>query len=138
MDCRHLLDTNIVLFFLFDKKELDRRVRDILDNRNNLFYISTASVQEIIHLYNGGKFQSAWKKAEDILPSIEAVHFELLPVKRAHLAAYATLSTLSGHNDPNDHIIISQAIAERMMLISSDRKFDFYTRQKLDLIFNNR
>jgi hypothetical protein len=38
----------------------------------------------------------------------------------------------------NDHIIISQAITERMKLISSDRKFSFYLKQKLELVFNER
>jgi PIN domain nuclease of toxin-antitoxin system len=140
MDRRHLLDTNIVLFLLSGQKEkeLTTRVLDKLENHNNLFYFSTTSVQEIIHLYKKGKFKSVWKKAEDILPAILALNIELLPVKREHLATYATLSTMPGHNDPNDHIIISQAITERMKLISSDRKFDFYANQKLELVFNDR
>jgi PIN domain nuclease of toxin-antitoxin system len=65
-------------------------------------------------------------------------YFELLPVKKEHLATYATLSAAPDHNDPADHIIIAQAITEQMRLISSDQKFEHYTKQKLHLIFNSR
>jgi PIN domain nuclease of toxin-antitoxin system len=135
---RYLLDTNIVLFSLHNSKELDRKVKDRLEDYNNLFYVSMVSIQEIIHLYKRNKIVTNWKKAEDILPSIEALHFEMLPVKREHLVTYSKLSTLEFHNDPNDHIIISQAITERITLISSDHKFEDYTKQKLSFLFNSR
>ncbi|MDR3189131.1 MAG: PIN domain-containing protein, partial [Prevotellaceae bacterium] len=70
--------------------------------------------------------------------AIEKANFQLLPVKREHLLTYAALSTPKWHNDPNDHIIISQAITERMFLISSDRKFEQYINQDLHFIFNDR
>jgi PIN domain nuclease of toxin-antitoxin system len=136
----YLLDTNIVLYAVDNGKELDGYVRDILDNYgcNNRFFVSTVYVREIIHLYKRGKIKTGWKRAEDILPAIEAMGFELLPVKKEHLAAYASLSTPAAHNDPNDHIIIAQAIAERVTLVSSDRQFEGYTRQRLSFIFNSR
>ena len=43
-----------------------------------------------------------------------------------------------GHNDPSDHIIISHAITERLPLISSDRRFEFYRKQGLDFVFNKK
>jgi PIN domain nuclease of toxin-antitoxin system len=135
---RYLLDTNIVLNFLFNPKELERKVVDILDDYNSRFYVSTVSVQEIIHLYQRSKIKTGWKKPEDILPAIESMNYELLPVKREHLAVYASLSVKDNHNDPNDHIIISQAIAERLTLISSDSQFIYYVKQKLRFIFNER
>ena len=139
MNRHYLLDTNIVMFFFLNPKDLIRKVQNRLNDSNNIFYVSTTSVKEIIHLYNSGKIKkSRWKRAEDIVPDIESAHFELLPVKREHLVTYATLSTPKEHNDPNDHIIISQAITERMILISSDRKFMQYINQDLRFIFNDR
>jgi PIN domain nuclease of toxin-antitoxin system len=122
---------------LQQSKEIEKGIWDILNDYNNLFYVSTVSLQEMIHLHQRGKLYSVVKRAEDILPAVEE-RFYLLPVKREHLATYAALSPQAEHNDPNDHIIISQAITEKMMLISSDRKFDAYTRQKLSFLFNNR
>ena len=139
MNRHYLLDTNIVMFFFLNPKDLIRKVQNRLNDSNNIFYVSTTSVKEIIHLYNSGKIKkSRWKRAEDIVPDIESAHFELLPVKREHLVTYATLSTPKEHNDHNDHIIISQAITERMILISSDRKFMQYINQDLRFIFNDR
>jgi PIN domain nuclease of toxin-antitoxin system len=134
---RYLLDTNIVLFALRDSEELDRNVSALLMDYGNLFYVSTVSIQEIIHLYKRGKIKTAWKKPEDILPGIEQ-HFDIMPVTREHLVTYSKLSVVNGHNDPNDHLIISQAITESITLISSDRQFEGYTKQKLDFIFNRR
>jgi PIN domain nuclease of toxin-antitoxin system len=73
---------------------------------------------------------------------IEAIENEfgirILPIKKEHLLTYARLeiNTAQDHKDPSDHIIISQAITEKMPLISSDQKFQFYTNQKLDFITN--
>ena len=135
---RFLLDTNILVFSLFNPKELEREVIDILNDFNNRLYVSTASVQEIIYKYKRNKIKTRWKNVEEILPSIDNVHFELLPVKREHLVTYSKLSILNEHNDPVDHIIISQAITEKITLISSDNKFEYYIPQKLDFIFNDR
>lgn len=42
------------------------------------------------------------------------------------------------HNDPSDHVIITHAITEKLPLISSDRKFEYYRAQGLELIFNEK
>jgi PIN domain nuclease of toxin-antitoxin system len=135
---RYLLDTNIVLFSLCHPEELDRYVKEIVDSYGSRLYISTVSIQEMIHLYKREKIQTNWKKIEEILPAIEAADFEILPVKKEHLITYSKLIPLDSHNDPNDHVIISQAITEKITLISSDGKFERYVKQKLDFIFNSR
>ena len=134
---RYIIDTNIVLFFLSNPKELEREIIDLLNDYNNRFYVSTASVQEIIYKYKRNKIKTKWKKPEDILPSIET-YFDILPVKKEHLVTYSKLSISNEHNDPVNHIIISQAISEKITLISSDGKFEYYIPQKLDFIFNDR
>jgi PIN domain nuclease of toxin-antitoxin system len=136
---RYLVDTNVALYWLFNQKELEGYVHDILGSFNGLFFISTVSVQEIIHLYTrGNKLETPWKRPEEILPTLDATGWELLPVKRDHLATFATLNPKFGHNDPSDHVIVSQAIAERLTLISSDLAFEFYTTLGLSLLFNVR
>jgi PIN domain nuclease of toxin-antitoxin system len=138
MDRRYLLDTNVVLFELVEQDEVSPLVCDILDDYNNLFYVSVVSILEIAMLVNGGKFHKRWKTAAEVLPAVEAINYQLLPLKREHIITYTSLQHAQGHNDPFDHSIISQAIAERMTLISSDHKFKDYANQKLTLIFNKR
>jgi len=135
---RYLLDTNIVLFSLFNHDELENEVSCLLDDYNNLLFVSTISVQEIIHLYKKNRIKTNWKNAEDIVPSIESANIKILPVTNEHLMAFARLTVTAKHNDPNDQIIISQAITEKYTLISSDQKFESYTKQRLNFIFNCR
>ncbi len=42
------------------------------------------------------------------------------------------------HRDPNDRLIVAQAISDRVPLISSDRKFERYRNYGLDFMFNER
>ncbi|MDR0868512.1 MAG: type II toxin-antitoxin system VapC family toxin [Planctomycetota bacterium] len=135
---RYLLDAHIAVYMLSNSPELDRAVSKIFSDHITERYISTVSVQEIIHLQKIGKIKPYGEKPEDVIFACETAGFHFLPVNREHLRAYANLTTHPDHKDPNDHIIIAQAIAERMTLISSDRQFDFYTRQKLRLLFNRR
>ncbi|GHT37999.1 hypothetical protein AGMMS49965_00090 [Bacteroidia bacterium] len=118
--------------------ELEKGIREILDDRNNLVYVSTVSVQEMLHLQKINKLKSIWKKPEDILKSFETTNFQLLPVKKEHLATFAGLSSPREHHDPNDHMLISQAITERMCLVSSDKQFRNYSDKRFDLFFNHR
>ena len=55
-----------------------------------------------------------------------------------HLEMLANLPLFPNHNDPNDRLIIAQAIRDRIPLISSDSKFNQYTNQGLELIFNTK
>ena len=139
---RYLLDTNIFLFLATDYEILDKKVCQIVDDYHNTLYISTESVKELILFYRKQKNKTKfWKNETEMVLSIESEYgMKILPVKKEHLLTYARLSTneAQGHRDPSDHIIISQAITERMPLISSDRKFHFYTEQDLDFVYNER
>jgi len=53
------------------------------------------------------------------------------------LLTFANIIPAENHGDPFDRMIIAQAIAERMPLISSDTKFYHYRKQKLEFIFND-
>ena len=43
-----------------------------------------------------------------------------------------------GHKDVNDHVIIAQAISDKIPLISSDIEFENYVPQGLNFVFNKR
>ncbi|MDD4969973.1 MAG: type II toxin-antitoxin system VapC family toxin [Paludibacter sp.] len=137
---RYLIDTNIFLYLTTDVGLLDSTVKSILDDYENILYISCESVKELILFYRKQKNKRKyWKDETEMVLSIEKIlNIKILPVKKEHLLTYARLeiNKAQDHNDPSDHIIISQAITEEMPLISSDQKFQFYTKQKLDFINN--
>ncbi|GHT23029.1 twitching motility protein PilT [Bacteroidia bacterium] len=135
---RYLIDTNIFLFYVSDSAYLDKDVRNILENYENGIYISSESVKEVIHLLQSGKIKTKmWKSANDIFETIENVsHFTIKYVNEQHLRTFAALDRVENHNDPSDRLIIAQAITEKLPLISSDRKFEHYRKQKLNFIYN--
>ena len=138
---RYYLDTNILIFVLIQKRhdELSRDVQHILSDYSNRFYVSSVAVQELIHAYKMGDIVDKEIKSVQILfETIDAAGIEIVPMNRYHLLQYAALEIVSGHKDPNDHIIISQAISDKIPIISSDRKFKEYVGQGLGFVFNKR
>lgn len=136
---RYYLDTNILIFFFIHPDEIDKDVLRIIDDCGNLLYTSTVCVHEMMHLYQIGKLKS--KRigcTSDILPLIEQAGIKIVPVDKKHLDTYARLPLYDGHSDPNDRLIIAQAISDKIPIISSDLKFSLYSKNKLNFIRNKR
>lgn len=109
----------------------------------NVLYISTVCVQEFIHLCQTGRLGHGKRRRDIIQPEealqrIHEAHIGIVPVNEQHLQAYAELPIVDDHTDPSDRIIIAQAIADRVPLISSDHKFGGYADQGLHFFYNER
>jgi PIN domain nuclease of toxin-antitoxin system len=127
---------------LFDKHKSDnvnRNVVSVLDDYENLFYVSSVALSELVRLYNDDKLKSfKFKSYNDVLSFIDDLGIEIKPFTRQHVVAYAELTPAPNHKDPADHMIIAQAIADKIPIISSDGKFKLYQEQGLRLVFNKR
>ena len=139
---RILIDTQIFIFLVQDFSSLSREVVSLLSDYANTLHISAESVKELIVAYNNKKLLTKkWKTAEEMVAAIEDEYYiKILPVSKEHMKTYSKLSinSIDDHKDPSDHVIISHAITNKIPLISSDRRFPYYTDQGLDLIFNER
>jgi len=136
---RYLIDTNILLFLKTDGDELDSDVWEMLEDCENSILISSESVREIATLLKNGKVRTNdWNTFSDIKTTLEKYNIEIRYVAEAHLKTLFKLDPAPGHSDPADLMIISQAIAEGVHLISSDTKFPLYEKQGLKFIFNRR
>jgi PIN domain nuclease of toxin-antitoxin system len=114
-------------------------VSSILEDYSNIFYTSAIAVKELIHLHKTGDINyRCYKTAKDLLTAIKDADIKIKPLEERHLFKYTELETVAGHKDPNDHIIIAQAISDKIPLISSDHKFNFYVPQGLEFVFNKR
>lgn len=137
-----MIDTNIFVFLVTDLSQLDKDVESIIQDYSNTLHISAESVKELIVAYNNkGLLTKKWKSAEEMVAAIEDEYYiKILPVSKEHMNTYSKLSinSIDDHKDPSDHVIISHAITNKIPLISSDRRFPFYTNQGLNLIFNER
>ena len=134
---RYLVDTNLFLDIVsedFISKDVDA----ILDDYENIFYISSESVKEFIHLAQKGKISLV--KDLEILYVFDFIEkrmgFKVKFVTKEHLCTMTSLELFKEHNDPSDRLIIAQAMTEGIPLISSDKIFKKYKSMRLDLILN--
>ncbi len=136
---RYYLDTNMLVFLLFDLNSISKKVASILSNYENLFFTSSICVIELIHLLQIGKItRKGWTKDKDIISELEKVGVSIKPIQNKHLQVLSKLPIENDHRDPFDRIIIAQAISDKITLISSDRKFVSYTKTGLQYVLNER
>ena len=140
---RAYLDTNILVYYLLRRDELGDNVREILFDYESILYTSTVCVAELLHLIQIVKVRIPGRKdireaARTTLQDLEETGISLVPTNNTHLRTLTDLPLYDDHRDPNDRIIIAQAIADRIPLISSDRKFAKYERYGLEFIYNER
>ncbi|GHT00874.1 hypothetical protein AGMMS49525_00190 [Bacteroidia bacterium] len=65
---RYLIDTNMSIYMTEDQKFLAKNVLHLLEDNSNLLFMSSESVNELIHLFQTGKIGSrTWKNAQDII-----------------------------------------------------------------------
>ena len=134
---RFFIDTNILIFLLEDNPKLTKDVKYLLEDYENQIYVSSESIKEFIHLVQLKRIQVSFKKVEEFFDIIEDVlGYTIKYVKKEHLKTLAGLPIERMHNDPNDRLIISQAITEKLPLISSDTAFPLYRKHGLELIEN--
>jgi PIN domain nuclease of toxin-antitoxin system len=114
-----LLDTHIVIWALNGDARLPAKYIRIIEDGSKC-YVSIASLWEIAIKQSLGKLDVR----DDIVNALEEGNIELLPVSTA---AIRTIRTLPHHHrDPFDRMLIAQAIAENLSLLTVDRHFALY------------
>ena len=119
---RLLLDTHILLWALQDDSSLsDDARRFICDARNRVLY-SPVSVWEVA-IKHAAHPDRMLLGAVDLLSLCQEARYESLPITDRHVAMVETLRRDKGqpeHNDPFDRLLLAQAKAEGMCLLSHD------------------
>jgi PIN domain nuclease of toxin-antitoxin system len=96
----------------------------IEDNEN---FVSVVSIWEIAIKYRIGKLNLEIPFDDFIDRQITPNGIQLLDIKLEHLKVVSALPL--HHRDPFDCMLIAQAIAEDIILISADRVFTLYPAQ---------
>lgn len=117
---RYLLDTHTLLWWLNGHENLSLSARSIIEDRQNVIYISAASAWEIATKFRKGKLPSASVLLPDFTNVVADEGFIDLAITSAHTVRSALLP--SDHRDPFDRILAAQAIIENLALISRDEK----------------
>ncbi|PAX60314.1 type II toxin-antitoxin system VapC family toxin [Brunnivagina elsteri] len=119
-----LLDTHTFLWFVNDSSELSNNANKLLESDVDLL-LSVASLWEIAIKVNLKKLTLPDAYETFIPQQIALNSIEILPITLQHLTVVAKLPL--HHRDPFDRLLIAQAIAEDIQIISADKKFDFYS-----------
>ena len=121
---RILLDTHAFLWWLAGSPRLSGAAHAAIADPDNDILISAASAWEIATKYRLGKLPGAEAVARDVGGCIASQGFQGLPIT-VHDGARA--GRLPGpHRDPFDRMLIAQALAGDLPLVSVETLFDRY------------
>ena len=121
---RLLLDTHALVWYIqADPKLPAARQSDIQDAANEV-WVSPASYWEIAIKVHTGKWKLNIPYPVLIDTALNVYKFQVLPILPDHTARLIGLP--DHHRDPFDRLLIAQALAEGLSLVSVDAVFDQY------------
>ena len=118
-----LLDTHVVLWWFDNAPKISKRAAAILASPENALYVSAAVAWEIAIKVNAGKLRSA-ELIADVSGFLAREGWNELPITLDH-AVRAGLLPLH-HRDPFDRLLVAQAQALNLPILSADRGLDEY------------
>lgn len=121
-----LIDTHIAIWATFNQARQPARARDLMTSADET-WVSAASIWEISikHALHGRRADSSFQMAgTEALTEFERAGFYLLPITAAHAATVDTLPR--HHGDPFDRLLVAQALAEPLRLVTADTALAAY------------
>jgi len=118
-----LLDTHSLLWYLTDDDQLPKSRKGEIDDENILCFVSMASFWEIAIKQSLNKL-SINTNLDVVLNQIQNTSIIFLPIKTDHIKQVVNLPF--HHRDPFDRLIIAQAQAENLTIVTRDKTFSPY------------
>ena len=126
---RVLLDTHSFLWFITADSKLSAPAQRIIATGSNEPFLSVACVWEIAVKVSIGRLPLPEPLDTFIPEQLRINRIGLLPIELRHTFAVARLPL--HHRDPFDRLLIAQALAEGLPIVSADPAFDSYPVQRL-------
>jgi PIN domain nuclease of toxin-antitoxin system len=123
---RLLIDTHIALWSVTGQRELPTRAVDLMLDPENEVWVSVISIWEaaIKHASRRRADEAGIVSGTRAAELFDRAGFALLPVLPAHAAEVDHLP--HHHRDPFDRMLIAQARAEPMHLVTADKALAAY------------
>lgn len=123
---RVLLDTHTWLFAVSEPKRLSAKARKVLSDSSNEMYLSVASIWEMAIKMSVGKLKISHVGDLDVfVTSLNAsIGVKALPISVADACSVLTLPW--HHRDPFDRVLVAQARANNLVLLSKDTELKHY------------
>lgn len=123
----YLVDTNVLLWWLEGGEKLPDTILKLLKDPQAKIYVSVVSGWEISIKNRAGKLPLKATLNEIFRKS----GFEILDISISHVLKLDKLP--AHHKDPFDRMLIAQAQADKLVLITSDRNISRYNVPTLKL-----
>lgn len=121
---KYLFDTPVWLWNLGCSERIGHAGLELMTRGMDEFYLSAASSWEIAIKYALGKLPLPEPAVSYVPKRMAAQGIRPLPITHHHALAVAELP--SYHLDPFDRLLIAQARAEGMTILTADRAFQPY------------
>jgi PIN domain nuclease of toxin-antitoxin system len=119
-----ILDAHALLWFFAGSTKLSSNALECIQNPANTLFVSPATLWEISIKDSLGKLTLP-QSFEELFPArLEASNILILPILVPHLHVQRRLA--QHHHDPFDRLLIAQALAEDLTLVSCDSAFPPY------------
>src|SRR3954470_11787490 len=124
---RLLLDTHVALWAITDNPNLSAKARKLIAHPANFVTVSIASIWEISikHALARGKPNDMPISGAEAADYFRSAGYILLSISPEHAAAVDQLPHL--HADPFDRMLVAQALAEPLRLLTHDLKVAAYS-----------
>jgi PIN domain nuclease of toxin-antitoxin system len=118
---RYLLDTHVLLWWVDDDPKLRTETRRIVGDPDHEVVVSAASLWEAAIKRAIGKLRF---DTSELLEAFRDGHIRVLPITAEHALAAGDLPR--HHDDPFDRMLIAQAIAEGLTIVTRDARLRAY------------
>jgi PIN domain nuclease of toxin-antitoxin system len=119
-----LLDTHVWLWWQMTPERLKDDARDKIASPDSEVFLSAVSTWEMAIKIAAGKLQLPVPMEELIPESLLRDDFGSLPLQQHHCFELARLPM--HHRDPFDRMLVAQARAEQLTLVTADRQLERY------------
>jgi PIN domain nuclease of toxin-antitoxin system len=119
-----LLDTHAFLWAWADDPRLSARARRLIVDGRSVLWFSLASAWEIAVKRSLGKLELGVSVADLLGPHRARLGVGLLTIELSHVVRLESLPF--HHRDPFDRLLICQALAEGLTVLSADKHLDAY------------
>ena len=126
---RYLLDTHVFLWLLGTPQLVPERLRDELAQPESELLVSAVSALEVATKVRLGKLDPARHLVATWSARVQDLRAVELPVSTEHALLAGSLDW--PHRDPFDRLLVAQALAEDVPLVSADDTLDRYGVRRL-------
>ena len=126
-----LLDTHTLLWYAQNDPQLSSMAQSLIQDMGNEVFVSPASYWEVAIKISIGKYSLNTPYETFMEQAIDGNLFRVLAILVTHTSVLTTLPFPKNHKDPFDRLIVAQAIAEQMSIVSNDDKLDDYPVRRL-------